>query len=271
MSQAGSNRKFLRPFAWLVLAAGCYGAGYWHGGGGLPYSAGSEPRVVMPETTTDAGHADGRDGVLVAQTSEDPSGFHELLAEGAWFALERWMQSNPDRLTAQHGQALKQTISQRMNKYDALVMRRILKAYLDAHPSDIPALFLLSDLQQMSGMPDAALESLFEITAMAQDAQTLAAAMTDLRQILNVMDAQLRARGAHADREVLWRGVSQRLPASDHFRFEWAGALAASGSHEAALRVLDETGTSDVQQQDIDHLRERIERDAQGVFVSARR
>lgn len=264
MSQAGSISKFLRSMAWLTLAAGCYGAGYLHGGAGYDGAAQSQrPAVHGPGDAAAPGTVQGT--ALVVDSQAAGADLDALLAEGDWFAVERWVQSNSGRLTTQHGQALRRSISQRMNKYDALVMRRILRSYLQVHAADVPVLFLLSDLQQMSGMPDAALDTLFDISMLPVDAQTMAAVMTDLRQILRVMDTQLRTAGAHADREALWRSASQRLPVSDYFRFEWAAALAAGGAHDQALRVLDETGTSDVQQQDIDHLRERIEQDAQGV------
>ena len=42
-------------------------------------------------------------------------------------------------------------------------MRAVLRAYLEVYPGDIAALFLLSDLQQTSGLREQALETLFDV------------------------------------------------------------------------------------------------------------
>jgi predicted aspartyl protease len=200
----------------------------------------------------------------VAETLLAPE-FSELLNTGAWYALERWLVAHQRELTAPYGGALIQAVAGKVNKYDAVALRRVLRAYLDAQPNDNGALFLLADLQQMGGMPEAALETLFRVLDYPLDANVAQRARLQADQIINVTDTTLRNRGALAEREAFWRHISQRVPASDRYRYEWALALAQLRRWQEARRVLQETGTSDIAQITLDELRVRIDNAEQGL------
>ncbi len=250
-------------FFFLVAGAVLYGAGYWHGassGADTHPPAAAATLPVETPISIDPGQKAGSAGEIPVIP-----GFEKLLAGGAWFKLERWLDSNRASLTPAHGQALRATLSASLNKYDALAMRRILRAYLSAQPDDIAVLFLLSDLQQMSGLPEAALETLFTIMSYAVGPDTENQARRAADQIVGVIDTRLKARGALAELEAFWRYVSQRLPSSDMYRLQWAGALALSKQFSDARRVVAETGVSDVAQGDIDALLQRIEFAERGV------
>lgn len=243
----------------LVAGAAVYGVGYWHGAS-FAADASSPAAASQPPIASEPLSGAGSPGEAPAMP-----GFEEFLANGAWFKLERWLDDNQASLSPAHGQALRTTLSERLNKYDALAMRRILRAYLAAQPDDIPVLFLLSDLQQMSGLPEAALETLFTIMDYAGGPDIKNQARRGADQIIGVIDNRLKARGALAELEAFRRHVSQRLPSSDMYRLQWARALALSKQFGDARRVLAETGVSDVAQADIDALLQRIEFAEQGV------
>ena len=250
----------------FILLAGVlvYGVGYWHGASYAADLSSPLPAVQSPPVS-DLSRRAGSHG----ETPVMP-GFQELLGSGAWFKLERWLDANQASLSLAHGQALRATLSERLNKYDALAMRRILRAYLAAQPDDIPVLFLLSDLQQMSGLPEAALETLFTIMDYSGGPDIENQARRGADQIVGVIDNRLKARGALAELEAFRRHVSQRLPSSDMYRLQWARALALSKQFVEARRVLAETGVSDVAQADIDALLQRIEFAEQGVEFTRR-
>ena len=133
----------------VVTGGALYGIGYWHGQASLPPS-------VAPEAAQHEPLANPRP----QQTSTE---FADLLHAKAWFKLERWLAEHARTVTLDHGRQLHAALSSNLNKYDALSMRRVLRAYLDLQPQDTRARFLLSDLQTMSGLTEAALESLFQV------------------------------------------------------------------------------------------------------------
>lgn len=208
------------------------------------------------------------DQILLSQSTSAgdlPAEFRQLLQSGAWFGLERWLVEHHNDLTPEFGAALIRAVTGKVNKYDAVALRRVLRAYLDAQPRDNGALFLLSDLQQMGGMREAALESLFAILDYPLDQEVAERARRQADQIITVIDVELRNRGALAEREAFWRHISQRVPGSDRYRYELALSLAQLQRWDEARRVLQETGTSDVTQASLDELRSRIDNAEQGL------
>ena len=193
--------------------------------------------------------------------------FEQLLEQEAWYALERWLVTHQTVLSVEveYGETLVNTIKQKANKYDAVALRRILRAYLSAVPGHNEALFMLSDLQQMGGLREAALESLLEILDNPQDSEVVRLARRQADQIINLVATELRNQTAMAQREAWWRYISQRLPMSDRYRYEWARALADVQRWSEARRVLMETGTSDVSQADLDQLLTLIDNSEQGL------
>ncbi len=231
----------------LAAVAGSYWVGYQ---AGVRHGAVAETAATVPPS--DAPRA----GTVADAAPESPpvSEFQRLLDGRAWFQLEQWLDVNRAEVTARHGLALVDVLRASVNKYDALAMRRVLSAYLEAEPGDHEALFLLADLQQVSGMPETALETLFSVMALPLDTAQSERARTEADQIIRMIDAQLRNRGAGLEREAFWRLVSQRVPGSDRYRYEWAAALAGVQRWEDARRVLMETGTTDITQAVIDEL-----------------
>ena len=214
----------------------------------------------------------GKERQAVAQSPPTMSGvdqlqaeFEALLANGAWFQLESWLVEHPQVISATLGQKLVPGMAQRVNKYDAVAMRRVLRAYLSVMADDTAALFLLSDLQQISGMREAALDTLFDILTIMPEADLAQQARRQADQIIFVIDNELKLRGALSEREAFWRHVSMRVPGSDRYRHEWAKALAGLQRWDAAKRVLAETGTSDIEQASIDELAVLIDNAEQGL------
>lgn len=245
-------------FFFLSLAGiGLYSLGYWQGQRVAQPPAGAPAAVVQADP--------GADAELLLVREDPAADFDALAASGAWFQLERWLVDHRRSLDYSHGARLIKQLSRQINKYDAVAMRRVLRAYLAAVPDDAGALFLLSDLQQVGGMREAALETLFTILDFPVDGQIADNARRSVEQIVKVIDNELQSRGALAEREAFWRHVSQRLPSSDYFRYEWARSLAAIKQWDEAQRVLAETGTSDVAQETLDTLSARIEVAKQGL------
>jgi predicted aspartyl protease len=260
-------RLTIAVFLLMLTAAGAYVLGYQ---AGVRNSQTQSQTAAAVNKQPAASITAGQEVLQVplpgatAASALDPE-FTRLLLGGAWFALERWLVGQPQQLGPEYGAALIQTVAGKVNKYDAVALRRVLRAYLDDQPADNGALFLLSDLQQMGGMREAALETLFKILDYPADENVAARARRQADQIITVTDAQLRNRGALAEREAFWRHISQRLPSSDRYRYEWAASLARLQRWQEARRVLQETGTSDIAQATLDELRVRIDNAEQGL------
>ncbi len=191
--------------------------------------------------------------------------FESLLDSGAWFQLEQWLSANRAQVTPAHGRSLVATLRSSVNKYDALAMRQVLASYLEAQPTDHEALFLLADLQQISGLSELALETLFDLMQLPLETGVQTQAQIEADRIVQAIDAQLRNRGAAVEREAFRRQMSQRMPLSDRYRYEWAVALADAQRIDEASRVLAETGTADITQATLDELAERLALAEQGV------
>jgi predicted aspartyl protease/thioredoxin-like negative regulator of GroEL len=253
----------IQLFLILALLLGAYIAGYYQGSGQWPGQNTAPSLSIAPLAQQNQLAQQQKQGGP-ANLSGDISGdtpaneYANLLANGAWFQLERWLGEHAQTMTQQQGQDLVAAMSRQFNKYDALAMRSVLRAYLDVMPEHIDAMFLLSDLQQISGMREGALETLFELLAQPLPPETFDKAKRSAEQIINVIDNELRGRGALADRAAFWQHVSARVPSSDFFRYQWARALAQYKQHDEALRILAQTGTTDVSQQSLDDLVEQI-------------
>lgn len=253
----------IQLFLVLALLLSAYSVGYHQGAGRWPGQnpdpslstfplAQQNQAVQQPQQDIPTGSFN------VAPGETSATVYANLLAAGAWFQLERWLGEHAQTMTQQQGRELVASMSRQVNKYDALAMRSVLRAYLDVMPDHIDAMFLLSDLQQISGMREGALETLFELLAQPVSAEVFSKAKLSAEQIINVIDNELRTRGALADRAAFWQHVSARLPSSDLFRYQWARALAQYKQHDEALRILAQTGTTDVSQESLDDLAEQI-------------
>ncbi len=246
----------IQIFLLVAVMAALYALGFWQGS-----SQTTSPHEI---TTTDNTSRSAAPAAALDHPSEPISPpdstemFYTLLENGAWFQLERWFDEHARSVSTEQRVALVNSMSQQVNKYDALAMRSVLRAYLDQHGDDIQALFLLSDLQQVSGLREGALETLFGVLDQPVEPIDYARARRAAEQIINVIDNELRTRGALSERAAFWQHVSLRVPASDLFRYQWARALAQSKQHDEALRILAQTGTTDVSQDELDTLEEQI-------------
>lgn len=253
----------IQLFLVLALLLSAYSVGYHQGAGRWPgqnpdLSLSTSPLVQQNKAVQQPQQDIPTTSFDVASDDTSATVYANLLAAGAWFQLERWLGEHAQTMTQQQGRDLVASMSRQVNKYDALAMRSVLRAYLDVMPEHIDAMFLLSDLQQISGMREGALETLFELLAQPVSAEVFSKAKLSAEQIINVIDNELRTRGALADRAAFWQHVSARLPSSDFFRYQWARALAQYKQHDEALRILAQTGTTDVSQESLDDLAEQI-------------
>ncbi|MCR9258354.1 MAG: aspartyl protease family protein [Pseudomonadaceae bacterium] len=246
----------IQLFLVLAVLAAVYALGFWQGSSRLNES----PVATVVNNTSHNGISPPTQDIALEQATTPDSSevFATLLENGAWFALERWFDERAQSVSKEQGMALVNSMSRQVNKYDALAMRSVLRAYLDQQSDDIQALFLLSDLQQVSGLREGALETLFSLLAQPLEPVQYARAKRAAEQIINVIDNELRTRGALAERAAFWQHVSLRVPASDLFRYQWARALAQYKQHDEALHILAQTGTSDVSQDELDTLEEQI-------------
>ncbi len=189
----------------------------------------------------------------VAEVNGAPrlTGWQSLIDQGNWYLLQQHM-ALPGYLPPEDVQAFLAQLKQRVNKYDALPMRRVLRAYAQQFPEDVEALFMISDLQQIEGASEAALETLLNIMNGGFLAEEISRAKKGADQIIGAITAGLKNRGSVAELEAFWRHISQQYPTSDYYRYEWARALAELQRWEEAQRVLAETGTSDISQQTLD-------------------
>jgi len=246
----------IQIFLLLAVMAAVYTLGYWQGSSQIT----SSPEDTISAAASRSATPSAALGIPAQPVSPHDSAevFNRLLENGAWFQLERWLDEHAQSVSSELGVALVNSMSQQINKYDALAMRSVLRAYLDQQGGDMQALFLLSDLQQISGLREGALETLFGVLDQAVDPADYTRARRAAEQIINVIDNELRTRGALAERAAFWQNVSLRVPASDLFRYQWARALAQYQQHDEALRILAQTGTSDVSQDELDSLEEQI-------------
>ena len=235
-----------------------FAAGYWAGQRsglrvGVGKSIASELRAPMPAAPVDA-----TTPAAVAASSHTHR-LAGLLDAGAWYQVQRWLSERAGEVTREHGAALRQAIQRDINKFDAPQMRQILTSYLALQPGDIDAQLLLAEVQALSGMRVGALHTYLTVLTQSGEANAAQRARREADAILTALDREHASAGNDEAREALWRRASERYPASDAFRLQWARALAAQTRYDEALRLLVETGDTDVSQVQIDALRTEIE------------
>jgi len=263
------NRTFI-IFLAIGAVGGAYYLGYVHGEGSrLPgFRLAQVASVIVPAdrdlSSAPADAITGVNGNNAVDLVETP-GLQSLLERGAWFHVQRWLADNARELTRDEGEQLLLGMQQQVNKYDSVAMRRVLQTYLHSVPEDISALNFMSDLQQLSGLRVPALETLFRILDISTDAAVIATTMQQARQIIGVLDLEFQGSGDIDAREAFWRHNSQRVPYSDYFRYQWAKALGGNNQYLQALRVLAETGNTDISQNAIEDLTAKLELAAQGL------
>ena len=259
------RRAFITFFS-IALGIGLYNLGFWQGRQ-VQLDTALEKAAVAAELVADAlaTPSEQRSNRLAEPSTDSDHDFNKLLDSGAWYQLERWLVEHAGELTQSHGQRLNKTLAAKINKYDAVAMRRVLRAYLQALADDADVLFLFSDLQQMGGMREAALETLFTVLDYPRDQLIAQRARQGADQIVVVIDLELKSRGALAEREAFWRHLSTRLSSSDYYRYQWARVLADLKRWEEAKRVLAETGSSDIAQANLDELLKQIKVAERGV------
>jgi len=115
--------------------------------------------------------------------------------------------------------------------------------YVDFNPQDNAALFLLSDLYQMNGMVDLALEPLFKILDFPSTEQIRRQARKRLELLINATTQGLINSDDVASLVSFYEQMTAREPSYDRHRLEWARWLAHSGDLQAANRVMREVGS----------------------------
>ncbi|MEM9622885.1 MAG: retropepsin-like aspartic protease [Pseudomonadota bacterium] len=266
------NQRFAIFFV-LATALGlvAYIAGFYHGQSAAHSAAVGAASLDSPSGPITPNTAET---VPLSTPSEtvDPAAAPLLdwVTEKQWYALEQWLAAVKDTLNAERREAFLNAVRRNMNKYDAVVLRRLLRNYSSWYPQDVEAQFLLSDLQQMEGLAESALETLFVLLNGGHGEAVMQRARTDADRIINNISAGLKNRGAVGELVAFWEHVSQRYPASDYFRYEWARALAANQRWDDARRVLLETGVSDVAQTTLDALALELEEAEQGLQFQRR-
>ncbi len=246
----------LTAIVWILLGAAL---GYW---AGVSSGSGSSVPVIADEQELHE-----PENAPIADVDPAPSGSRMAAWVQArdWYRIERHLSELSTPLPEEEADTLLAGLQANVNKYDSVAMRRILRLYLDGVPDDVTAQFLLSDLQQLEGMPESALDTLFSILNGPFDAETHGRARREADRIVRLIDTRLRARGALSEREAFWRHVSQQYPVSDYYRYEWARSLAGLERWASARRILRETGDSDVSQETLDELEAFIDVGEQGL------
>ena len=195
------------------------------------------------------------------------SEFEELLAGQRWYQLDAWFASieNPaDIVESRHGRLLVRSIREHMNKYDAISMRQVLRSYLQFNPSDFTALQMLADLQQLEGMPEAALQTLLGVLQNATDANILQQAQTDAQRLIDFMSTNLEQRRAWSELAEFWEDVVRQMPHNDRYRLAWARALLQANQAQSAAAVLAEIGTAQIPAETLEELAADIAEAATG-------
>ena len=140
--------------------------------------------------------------------------------------------------------------------YDAL---QVLTAYLEEMPGDADGLFLLSDLYQMTGEVDAALDPLLEILRFPPTPEVARRARTRLNLLINAREQQLANVGDLTSLVAFFEHLVLAEPGWDGHRLKLAGWLLRSGRTEEAARLIREVGLEGVSQEQIDALAGEIE------------
>jgi len=135
----------------------------------------------------------------------------------------------------------------------------LVEDHLDEFADDAEALFLLSDLRQMTGDVDAALDPLIDILRFPPTTEEADRARRRLDLLINAREQQLIHAGDLAGLVAYFERLVLAEPTWDGHRLRLARWLARSGDREAAARLLREVGTAGVTQDEIDALTAEIE------------
>ena len=159
----------------------------------------------------------------------------------------------------------------------------VLVSYLQATPEQgsetySRALFLLSDLRQMTGEVEPALTPLFEILRYPPSQATADRARQRLGLLVNAREQQLINSEDYVGLVSYFQYLVQEDPGFDGHRLKLARWLLKSGDALAAEQVVRETGTVGVSQAEIDALSDEIriartalpiEREAGAMYTAA--
>jgi len=135
----------------------------------------------------------------------------------------------------------------------------LIEAHLVESANDAEALFLLSDLRQMTGDVDAALDPLLDILRFPPTPEDGDRARQRLQLLINAREQQLIHAGDLAALVAYFERLVQAEPAWDGHRLKLARWLARSGQLDEASRLLREVGTTGVTEEEIEALATEIE------------
>ena len=220
-----------------VLAAavviGTFALGYWLGAS-RPLAVVEEPQTVAPAQPTPA-------------LSPQVDTFQQYLDAREWFNLVTWLEElhrgeDTAPFSAAHARLLK-TAEDLAAAGEQRIALDMLGNYVDFNPQDNAALFLLSDLYQMNGMVDLALEPLFKILDFPSTEQIRRQARKRLELLINATTQGLINSDDVASLVSFYEQMTAREPSYDRHRLEWARWLAHSGDLQAANRVMREVGS----------------------------
>jgi hypothetical protein len=136
---------------------------------------------------------------------------------------------------------------------------RLVEDYLAASPGEAQALFLLSDLRQMTGDVEGALDPLFEILRFPPTPEVAARARQRLDLLINAREQQLINTGDLAGLVAYFEALVLADPSWDGYRLRLARWLARSGNLDAAAGLIREVGVVGTTQEQIDQLAGEIE------------
>lgn len=142
---------------------------------------------------------------------------------------------------------------------EPLAALMLVEARLAESANDAEALFLLSDLLQMTGDADAALDPLIDILRFPPTPEDALRARQRLDLLINAREQQLIHAGDLAALVAYFERLVLAEPNWDGHRLKLARWLARSGERGEATRLLREVGTVGVTQEAIDQLAAEIE------------
>jgi len=227
-----------------VLAAATvgFGAGFWAGSDGSPI----QPAARRADLRDDRTRGSGVDV------------FTRLAADGAWGDLLNHLEAlQHTELQAFARERLRlfdlaEQLAARGEQPDAL---ELLSSYVSLNPGDAKAQFLLSDLYQMSGRAEDALEPLFAILDFPPDQGSRDRARRRGQLLINAMVQQLVNVGDIVALVDLYRSLVLREPGYDKHRLGLVRWLVRAGRYEAAASQLKELGNVGVSDDDVDAVR----------------
>ena len=196
------------------------------------------------------------------------------LAADDWPQISRWLEEHRSELGGGVVESRMPAIFEaarragpRLQQRQAL---RTLIVYVAMAPRDVEALFLLSDLYQLNGRQNDALEPLFTILEYPESSEVAERAQARLDLLINARAQQFAGVEDFTNLALFYETLSGRQPHRDDFRVGWVRALMASGQLDAALAILKETGTEGATQAELDRLGDELQMRQSGVAVARR-